>query len=158
MNTNILKLLISILLCQGAGFVGSFANRTSVDTWYSTIKKPGFNPPNWIFGPVWIVLFVMMAVALYLVWISGTGTGNKNLAITVFMVQLGLNILWSYLFFYFKSPGWGVVEIIVLWIFILITILLFLPVSRWAGYLMIPYFLWVTFASVLNFSIWHLNR
>lgn len=158
MKQNILKLFVSILVCQAAGFIGSFATRSSVDGWYATVRKPPFNPPNWIFGPVWITLFVMMGISLYLVWISKSGTGNRNLAITVFMVHLMLNILWSYLFFYFQSPGWGFIEIIVLWISILAVILLFLPINKWAGYLMVPYLLWVTFASVLNFAIWHLNR
>lgn len=158
MNQNILKLFLSILICQGAGLVGSFAVRATEDTWYSTIKKPSSTPPNWVFGPVWIVMYGLMGVALYLVWVSQSGLGNKNIAIVAFMIHLILNVLWSFLFFYFKNPFLALIEIILLWAMILICVIVFFPLSQWAGILMIPYLLWVTFASGLNFSIWHMNR
>lgn len=152
---NYWKLVISIFVCQLVGIIGSFFTASSVSSWYPTLVKPAFNPPNWVFSPVWITLFVLMGVSLYLVWEKGFRE-NKT-AITIFGVQLGLNVLWSILFFGLKSPLLAFIEIIFLWAAILLTILKFYKISKWSAYLLIPYILWVSFAAVLNFAIFYLN-
>ena len=152
MKLDIIKLVASVGICLAAGAIGSIFTSKSVSTWYSTINKPSFNPPNWLFGPVWTTLFILMGVALYLVWTIG----DKQ-AIIFFAVQLLLNILWSVLFFGLKAPFFAFIEIIILWAAILMTIFVFYKVSPKAAYLLVPYILWVTFAAILNFSIWRLN-
>jgi benzodiazapine receptor len=155
---NLLKLIFSILICQAAGIIGSFFTTSSISSWYSTINKPSFNPPNWIFGPVWISLYIMMGISLYLVWQkSGLQGISIKKAIIFFGIQLALNSLWSIIFFGAHSPMAAFFEIIVLWVFILLTLLEFQKISSPAGWLLVPYLLWVTFASILNFSIWRLN-
>lgn len=150
----VLKAIGAIVICQLAGIIGSFFTVSSVGTWYAAINKPSFNPPSWVFGPVWITLYTMMGISLYLVWRSG----NRDWVVFgVFGLQLVLNAAWSILFFGLQSPGIAFAEIIVLWLSILATIFLFFNVSRAAAYLLIPYALWVTFAAVLNFAIWRLN-
>ena len=153
-----LKLVVSILLCQMAGLIGGFFTASSVDTWYATLTKPSFNPPNWLFSPVWITLYVLMGVALFLVWRKGLHSEGVKIAIYLFGVQLALNILWSILFFGLKMPLVAFIEIVILWDCILLTLIKFRKISRLAGYLFVPYLLWVTFAAVLNFFLWHLNR
>ncbi|MGQ9664065.1 MAG: TspO/MBR family protein [bacterium] len=157
MKFDIIKFVVSLLLCLGAGFIGSFATNKSVGTWYMTINKPVINPPNWIFGPVWTTLFILMGIAFYLVWHKGFTYPGVKIAIIVFIVQLILNILWSVLFFGLRSPRLGFINILILWLAILFTIILFFRVSQTAGYLLIPYILWVSFASVLNGWIMFLN-
>lgn len=151
----IAKLIICILICQIIGFLGSLFNVKSIPGWYSKQKKPSFNPPSWIFGPVWTMLYLLMGISLYLVLISGKLT---NLAIIIFSIQLFLNLIWTGIFFGMKKPLFAFIEIILLWASILINILVFYEISRTASYLLIPYLLWVSFAAVLNFSIWWLNR
>ena len=153
--SNIDKLIISILLCLFAGFIGSFFTTTAIPTWYATLQKPSFAPPNWIFFPVWTSLFIMMGISLFLVWRKEDE--NVKTALYIFAAQLVLNVLWSVAFFGLKSPLMGFIEIIVLWIAILATILTFMKISKTASYLLIPYILWVSFAAILNFSIWKLN-
>lgn len=153
-----LKLVVSILLCQMAGVIGGFFTASSVNTWYATLTKPSFNPPNWLFSPVWITLYVLMGVALFLVWRKGLQAEGVKIAIYLFGVQLTLNILWSILFFGLKMPLVAFIEIVILWDFILITLLKLRKISRLAGYLFVPYLLWVSFAAVLNFFLWYLNR
>jgi benzodiazapine receptor len=155
MNINYFKLIFSIVICQLAGVIGSFFTVSSVSTWYVTLNKPFFNPPSWLFGPVWITLYFLMGISLYLIW-NNVDKDTKSARI-VFFVQLGLNTLWSLLFFGLKSPFLAFIEIIVLWLFILLNILFFYQKSKAASYLLIPYFVWVSFASVLNFSIFYLN-
>lgn len=157
MKFDIIKFAVSLLLCLGAGFIGSFATNKSVGTWYMTINKPVINPPNWIFGPVWTTLFILMGIALYLVWHKGFTYPGVKIAFIVFIVQLILNILWSVFFFGFRSPTLGFINILILWLAILFTIILFFRVSQTAGYMLIPYILWVSFASVLNGWIMFLN-
>jgi benzodiazapine receptor len=154
--SKILKLIVSILVCQGAGIIGSFFTVSSVGTWYERLAKPAFNPPGWLFGPVWISLYLMMGVSLYLVWNQWPSRGTK-IALTLFSVQLILNSLWSILFFGLKQPGLAFAEIVLLLIAIAATLLLFIRISKPAATLLVPYLLWVGFASVLNFSIWRLN-
>jgi translocator protein len=152
-----LRLAACVVACLAAGFAGSFFTRASVSTWYRELRKPAFNPPDWLFGPVWTVLYIMMGVALFLVIREGFKTPGVRAAFAVFAVQLVLNITWSALFFGLKSPGAAFAEIVVLWAAIAATIALFKPISTAAAALLIPYILWVTFAAALNFAIWRLN-
>jgi benzodiazapine receptor len=153
----IFKLLVSILICQGAGAVGSFFTSPVISSWYAGLEKPSFNPPNWIFAPVWTILFLLMGISLYLIWRRGLEDKKAKIAVFIFAIQLILNVLWSFLFFGLQSPLYAFVEIIILWLAILITIINFSKISKLAAYLLLPYILWVSFASVLNFSILILN-
>ncbi|MBD3278307.1 MAG: tryptophan-rich sensory protein [Candidatus Aegiribacteria sp.] len=136
-----------------AGFIGSMF---PPGEWYQTLAKPSFNPPGYVFGPVWTVLYILMGVAAWLV-IRKVGFANGRVPLMFFGFQLVLNALWSYLFFGRRLIGVAFFEIIVLWVLILVTLILFWRVRRLAGVLMLPYILWVSFASVLNFSLWRLN-
>lgn len=148
------KFIISILVCQLAAVIGSLFTAKSVTNWYPDLIKPSFNPPSWLFAPVWTILFILMGISLYLVWNSKM---NNKTAIIIFAIQLILNILWSILFFGLHFPLYAFIEIIVLWIFILLTIIKFYSISPTAAYLLIPYILWVSFAAILNFFLWRLN-
>ena len=152
---NSLKLIISLLLPQIAGGLGAFFTITSVQSWYMTINRPSWNPPSWLFGPVWTTLYIFMGIACYLIWKSENPL--KKQLLTLFAIQLVLNALWSPAFFGAESPILGLIVIIPLWISILICVIRFKQVSRWASGLMIPYLLWVSFATVLNGAIWWLN-
>ncbi len=127
------------------------------DEWYREIAKPSWNPPNWIFGPVWTTLYTMMAFAAWLVWRRG-GFAAHGRALTIFLVQLALNAAWSPLFFGLHQPGWAFVEIVAMWLAILATIVAFWKINRWSAVLLVPYLAWVSFASVLNFTLWQMNR
>jgi len=153
---DILKLVASILLCQLAGFLGSLFTTPSIPTWYGILKKPFFTPPNWIFSPVWISLYVLMGISLFMVWRRNDHPEFK-IALIFFFIQLILNILWSISFFGLRSPFLGLIDIVLLWIAILLTIRHFLRVSKAAGLLLFPYIIWVSFAAILNFSLWVLN-
>lgn len=150
-------LAFALVLCLGAGFIGSLFNMGSVDTWYREINRPSFTPPDWIFGPVWTLLFIMMAVSLYLVYVNVTDRKQAMKAYTVFGIQLFLNIVWSLLFFGLRSPTAAFVEIVILWAAIALNIYLFNKISKAAAALLVPYILWVTFAAVLNISFVMLN-
>jgi tryptophan-rich sensory protein len=155
---NTLRLIISIAICQMAGVIGSIATVSSVRTFYTTLAKPSFNPPGWIFGPVWITLYAVMGIAAWIVWKKlGTDPGAKT-ALIFFIIQLVLNALWSHLFFGWHLLFIAFLEIVLLWIMILLSTIWFFRVSTTAGALMVPYLAWVSFASVLNYSIWALNR
>jgi benzodiazapine receptor len=154
---DLFKLILSLIICQLAGFVGSLFTSPSITAWYAYLNKPSFTPPNWLFSPVWISLFVVMGVSLFLVWQKTLHNPEVRVALLWFFVQLVLNVLWSAIFFGLKSPFFAFVEIIFLWIAILIAIIKSFRVSGLAGVLLIPYILWVSFAAVLNFSIWNLN-
>ena len=153
---NIFKLVISILIPLIIGFLGSFFTSSSVDSWYTTINKPSFNPPDWIFAPAWTTLYILIGLSFYLVWRKYFGEDRKKV-IAVYSLQLLFNLLWSMLFFGLKSPLLGLIGIIVLLIFIITNTIVFYKISKIAGYLLIPYLLWVSFASILNFSIFILN-
>ncbi len=155
MPIRIPQLLLSVGICLGAGFVGSFFTVSSIPTWYAALNKPVFAPPNWVFAPVWTTLYILMGIALYLVWTSKTQL--KQHALNLFFVQLGLNVLWSIIFFGMKNPGLAFVEIIVLWIAIFLTIKSFLKINKLAAFLLYPYLTWVTIASFLNLFIVILN-
>lgn len=151
------KLIVSLIICQLAGFVGSLFTTPSVPVWYASLAKPSLTPPNWIFSPVWIILFVLMGISLFLLWEKTLHYPGVKTVMSWFAVQLVLNMLWSFLFFGLKSPFFALIEIIILWIAIFITILKSLRVSKLSGMLLIPYLVWVTFAAGLNYSIWTLN-
>ena len=146
-----------ILLCLAAGAIGSIFTFQSIPTWYAGLNKPDFSPPNWVFGPVWTTLYIMMGIAAYLVYGQGMKKKEAGFALTLFGVQLVLNTLWSILFFGLQNPLYGLVCIIALWLSIAATIWKFYGISKNAGLLLVPYILWVSFASVLNLSIWMLN-
>ncbi len=154
---NIIKFIISIVICQLAGFISSFATRTAVAVWFRTLEKPSFNPPPQVFAPVWITLYVLMGIAFFLIWKKRAENSDVKYAMTVFIVQLVFNTLWSLVFFGLHSISGGMIVIIILWFLILTTIFSFYKISHTAAYLLIPYILWVSFASVLNFAIWKLN-
>ena len=149
-------LIISIAIAQSAGIVGSVFTAPNIEGWYSTLAKPVWNPPGWVFGPVWILLYTLMGIAAFLVWRQRDVPGSK-LALSVYGVHLALNALWSIVFFGLKNPGLALAEILVLLAFILATTVLFRRINNWAGALLVPYIAWVTFATFLNFTIWQLN-
>lgn len=152
-----MKLVLSLAVCQIAGALGSLFTARSIATWYVILKKPVFTPPNWVFAPVWLTLFVLMGVAAFLVWHKGLKNPQPRRALMIFSTQLALNILWSGVFFGLQSPLAGLVVIIILWAAILLTILSFLKVSRPAGLLLVPYLVWVSAATALNASIFVMN-
>lgn len=154
---NIKKLIGSLALCFAVAFLGSVVTTPSIDSWYMTLQKPSFNPPNWIFGPVWTVLYFLMGVSLYMVWNKAKGKKSQK-AIQIFLIQLALNFLWSLVFFGLHLPLVAFLTIICLWASILYTILLFYKLSKPAAYLLTPYILWVSFASILNLAIVVLNK
>ncbi|HMB26213.1 MAG TPA: TspO/MBR family protein [Patescibacteria group bacterium] len=148
------KFLASIIICQMAGLIGSIFTTPQINTWYKTLTKPSIAPPNWIFGPVWTLLFVLMGISLFIIW---NQKSKPRLGILFFIAQLALNIFWSVLFFGLQNPYWALVEIVFLFIFIVLTIWRFWKKQIWAGLLLIPYAAWVAFATVLNFLIWRIN-
>jgi benzodiazapine receptor len=152
-----LALLICILICQCVGFIGSFFTRPSIPTWYAMLERPAFTPPDWVFSPVWITLFVLMGISLFLVWRAGLAERRVRVALGCFGIQLIFNLVWSALFFGLRSPLAGLLDIAVLWIAIALTIFYFFKISKMAGLLLLPYIVWVSFAAVLNFFIWRLN-
>ena len=156
--SNAIKFVVAVATPLVVGGLSGAATARGVATWYPTLVKPSFNPPAWIFGPVWTLLYLMMGVAAFLVWREGLASDGVRIALAVFGVQLALNGLWSILFFGLRSPGWAFVEILVLWLAIGATVWVFWRVVPAAGALLLPYWAWVTFATVLNGSIWTLNR
>lgn len=154
---NWLYLILFILISEGLGSLGSLATMPAIPTWYSTLIKPPFTPPNWLFGPVWTTLFACMGGAAYLVFREGMNKKNVKKALTWFGVQFGFNILWSFLFFGARSPLAGLICIVFLWGAIAITIQTFLKVNKLAGYLLVPYLVWVSLATYLNAGIVILN-
>lgn len=152
---NTLKLVISIVVSGLAGVVGSFFTISSIPAWYDTLNKPVLNPPAWIFGPVWTILYLLMGISLWLVWKSNSN--EKKKAIWLFIVQLALNAVWSPIFFGSHSIGNALAVIVLLWAAIVLTILIFKKISKTAAWLLVPYILWVSFAAYLNFAIWVLN-
>ena len=155
---SVAKVIISILACFAAGGIGSLSTFKAIPTWYPSLKKPKYTPPDWVFGPVWTTLYILMGLSVFLVWQQGLSTEGVLLAFILFWVQLILNALWSIIFFGMKSKGGGIIVIVVLWILILVTIITSFQVSVWAGVLLIPYILWVSIATYLNVGIWWLNQ
>ncbi|MDO8618785.1 MAG: TspO/MBR family protein [Candidatus Daviesbacteria bacterium] len=150
MPRKIPPLILSIVICLGAGIVGSFFTASSIPTWYQTLNKPFFSPPNWIFAPVWILLYILMGYSLYLVW-------AKKKVPTIFWVQLILNTSWSIVFFGFRNPVLALINIAALWISIFLTIKAFSKINKLASRLLWPYLVWVSFATFLNLAIVFLN-
>jgi benzodiazapine receptor len=155
-NGDLEMLIIFVVLCLASGGIGSIFTASSVKTWYPTLKKPTWTPPRWIFGPVWTTLYILMAVAAWLV-LRTAGWHAAQAAMIVFFGQLFLNTIWSILFFGLKNPGAAFSEIVLLWLAILATIVLFFQQRALGGWLMLPYLGWVTYAAALNFTIWRLN-
>lgn len=143
-------------VCLAAAAIGGMATAPAMDGWYQTLEKPSWQPPAWVFGPVWTVLYLLMAVAAWLVWKPG-GFRLAAVPLTAFAGQLILNVAWSWIFFRLQQPGWALLELLVLWLAIALTTWLFFRRSATAAVLMLPYLGWVTFAGVLNFAIWRLN-
>lgn len=152
------KLIISIALPLLVGFSSSYFTITGVDSWYGTIQKPSWNPPNAVFGPVWTTLYILMGISLFLVWKSEAYKSYKKNAVILFCIQLVLNFFWSFIFFNQHQIGLALAEIIVLWFFILLTIFSFSKVDKIAAWLLVPYISWVSFAAILNYTIWQLNK
>ncbi len=147
-----------IVLCLAVAGIAGWATSQSVATWYLTLNRPSWTPPNWLFAPVWTTLYIMMAVAAWRIWRSGGGfTGSVRSALMMFFVQLALNFAWSFAFFGARSPILGLLVIILLWLAIAATISAFRPVDRLAAWLLAPYLVWVSYATALNFAIWTLN-
>jgi tryptophan-rich sensory protein len=155
-RTRWIGLVVFIAICLGAAALGAIATTPEIDGWYRTIEKPSWNPPNWIFGPVWTTLYILMAIAAWLVW-RPAGFAAASTPLTLFALQLALNIAWSWIFFGLHQPGWAFAEIVLLWLAIAATTAAFFRSSQVAGWLLTPYLAWVSFASVLNFTIWRLN-
>ena len=154
---NYKRLLISLALPQLAGFLGSLFTTQAIPNWYATLERPSFNPPNWIFGPVWISLYFLMGISVYLVWQQIETNKKAQQAFWLFWIHLFFNAIWSIIFFGFQSPGLAFIDLVFLWFLIVILLIKFLKINKLAGYLLIPYLLWVSFAGVLNFSIFWLN-
>jgi len=155
----ITKILVTVAICLAVGYFSGIETRSAILDWYPTLVKPIFNPPNWIFAPVWSLLYVLMGVAAGLVWDRIAYESEiVQKALLIFIIQLGLNALWSYIFFGLHNPMLAGLEIILLWLMIYESYILFAKVNKIAGYLLIPYLAWVAFAAILNASIWWLNR
>lgn len=154
---NLSKLILSLSLCFFVALLGSAVTMPSISTWYLELNKPFFNPPNWVFGPVWTILYALMGISLYLVWSRGFRNKKVSKAVKIFLTQLALNFTWSLVFFGLHLPSLAFVIIITLWICIFLTIRYFYVVSKVASYLLYPYLFWVSFAAVLNLAIAFLN-
>jgi tryptophan-rich sensory protein len=151
-----IKLIICIVICQLAGIIGSLFTISSITSWYAKLYKPTFTPPDWLFGPVWLTLYTLMGISLYLVW-NEKSKGKIKIPLAMFSIQLVLNTVWSIMFFGFQLIFYGLVEIIIMWIFIALTMFSFYRVSRKASLILVPYIAWVTIATLLNYFVWVLN-
>lgn len=154
---NSFKLMISIIGCEFVGFLGTPFTINAIPSWYATLNKPFFAPPNWIFGPVWTLLYFLMGVAIYLIWIHHGQKMKKRTAKVLFLAQLTVNFLWTLIFFGLRAPLPGLIVIICMWVLIALTMKEFFSLSRIACYLLLPYLLWVSFATLLNAAIVVLN-
>jgi benzodiazapine receptor len=154
----IVKIVLVVLVCVSVGYLSGTVTRDSITTWYPTLVKPFFNPPNWIFAPVWTVLYIMMGIAAGLVWTSDSDVKVIKKALGFFAIQFGLNALWSCLFFGLHNPLLALAEIILLWLMLWETYNQFKKINKVSGLLLIPYQAWVSFATLLNASIWWLNK
>lgn len=152
------KITIFVIICLAVGYLSSMVTKSSVETWYPTQQKPSFNPPNWAFPVAWTILFIFMGIAAGIVWDKiETQREEVKKALLFFFIQLALNALWSILFFGLKNPMLALIEIFLLWLMIYETYMKFNKIDKIAGYLFVPYLLWVTFAIILNANIWWLN-
>ena len=151
------KLLVTIIVCELAGIIGTPFTSSEIPTWYAGLVKPALNPPSWIFGPVWTILYILMGIAVFLVWKKGFSRPDVKKAVKVFALQLILNATWSIVFFGLHSPLWAFVIVVAMWLAIIWTMVVFYKISKPAMWLLVPYIVWVTFASYLNYSIVVLN-
>ena len=154
---NRIKLIISIVATVGLGLLGGIFTAPQIQTWFVHLTKPSWNPPNWLFAPVWTMLYLLMGIAFYLVWRTKWEKDAKSWAIIVFIAQFALNFAWSYIFFDQHQMGWAFVDIVVLWITVLCTIIAFSRIHKTAAWLLVPYISWVSFAALLNYTIWQMN-
>lgn len=152
-----LKLVIAILACEVIGFTSGLIGSAAMNTWFDNLQKPSWNPPGFLFAPVWTLLYALMGIAFWLIWKNESPEANKRSAYFAFALQLFLNFWWSIIFFRFQSPFFALIEILLLLAMILLTAYQFSKISKTAAWLLVPYVLWVSFASVLNYTIWSLN-
>ena len=155
-SRDVAGLIVFLVICLGISALGGLITATSVGSWYQALERPPFNPPDWVFAPVWSILYIMMAVAAWRVWRTA-GFESRGKALAVFAVQLGLNLLWSFLFFGLQRIDLALIEILILLAVIIVNTVLFWRIDRLAGMLFVPYVLWVGFATMLNASLWWLN-
>lgn len=153
---DIIKLVTAIVLTVVLGAVGGLVTAAEIPAWYAGLNKPSFNPPNWLFGPVWTMLYLLMGISCFLIWKLPV-TAQRNKALGLFIIQFVLNFCWSFIFFGMHELGWALIEMGVLWIAILLTIIHFAKLSKTAAWLLVPYIAWVSFAFILNAAIWKLN-
>ncbi len=156
-SLDVSKIIASIALCELAGLIGFIFTFSTIPAWYQTLSKPEFTPPNWVFGPVWIIIYAFVGISLYIIWTKRFRKDYTRNVLYIFFIQLLLNALWSILFFGFKSPLLAFADIIILWMSIALTMLMFYKISKTATYLLVPYIAWVSFAVSLNFAILLLN-
>jgi benzodiazapine receptor len=156
-TTQIIKLLVSLLLTLGVGTFSGIYTASAIPDWYASLNRPSFNPPNWVFGPVWTILYILLGITFFQIW-NLAPSQERNLAITVFLIQLLFNFCWSFIFFYFRMIGLALIDIIILWCSIIIMLLLIYKIKPLAAYLNIPYLIWVTFALALNLAYYLLNK
>ncbi|MBT3412909.1 MAG: tryptophan-rich sensory protein [Candidatus Jacksonbacteria bacterium] len=154
---NISKLILAIGISELAGVLGSIFTVSSIPNWYATLTKPALNPPSWVFGPVWTTLYALMGIAAFLIWKQGWEKKEVKIALGAFGAQLVLNTLWSIMFFGLQNPGLALINILLLWLAIIWTMVGFYKISKPAMYLLVPYILWVSFATYLNYALWTLN-
>ncbi|MFC1700847.1 TspO/MBR family protein [Patescibacteria group bacterium] len=154
---NYKRIIISLALPQLAGLIGSFFTVSAIPVWYASLQKPSFSPPNWIFGPVWITLYILMGISIYLIWQKAVENKEANGVMILFWIHLFFNAIWSIIFFGLQSPGLALINIIIIWLFIIVLLFKFYRIHKLAFYLLLPYLAWVSFASLLNYFIWYLN-
>jgi translocator protein len=152
------KLIIAVLVCEAIGFTSGLMGSAGMNAWFDQLQKPSWNPPAYLFAPVWTLLYCLMGIAFWLIWKNETDVTHKRNAYFAFALQLFLNFWWSIIFFNFQSPFFALIEILLMWLAILLTISRFAKISKTAAWLLVPYLLWVSFASVLNYTIWSLNK
>jgi tryptophan-rich sensory protein len=153
-----LKIIIAIIICEAAGLIGAIFTTPNIASWYATLDKPVFSPPNWLFGPVWTTLYFLMGIAVALIWQKGLKEQKVKKSFIFFWVHLFFNAIWSIIFFGWHQIFWAFCDIIIIWLMILILLIMFGRLKKSAAYLLIPFFIWVSLASVLNFALWWLNR
>lgn len=154
----LVKLILSITMCLGVGVVGSYFTTPSITSWYAYLIKPSFSPPNYIFAPVWTTLYILMGLSFYLIWNSTAKKKYVKNALLLFIIHLIVNLSWSIVFFTLHQIFFAFITILLLWILVIILIIKFSKIEKKASLLLIPYLAWISFASILNFSIWYLNK
>jgi translocator protein len=150
------RFLFALAMPLAVGAVAGMFTADAVPQWYASLKRPAISPPDWLFGPVWTILYLLMGLSFYLVWMASPGK-QRAMAMVFFFIQLSLNFFWSFLFFYFRMMGWALVEIVILWLCTAFMLVFFFKTKPQAAYLNIPYFFWISFATILNAAYYHLN-